>query len=125
MTGDILIIDDDELVRGTIADNLRDAGYVVSTARDGAAALDMLAAGLPPAVVVTDIIMPNKEGLETILDLRSRFPQVRVVAISGGGRQRGGNLLDLAGKMGADAVLAKPLDIDLLVRTIRDMLAPA
>ena len=118
MAGSILIIDDDALVRGTLADNLRDSGFFVTTAGDGMAALGMIVSGQAPAVVITDIVMPRKDGLETILDLRRLYPDIKVIAISGGARRGGLDFLEMAGKLGADAVLPKPLDLDMLEATV-------
>lgn len=76
-----------------------------------------------PQVVITDIIMPRKEGLEVIMELRRRHPAIRLIAISGGGRTKSADFLQLAKKLGADAVLPKPLDIDQLEKTVRSVLA--
>ena len=121
MTLSILVIDDDDMVRGTLVENLRDEGFAVSAADNGVVAMAMLDDGPLPDIVITDIIMPQKEGLETILELRRKYPQVKLIAISGGGRTRGGDFLDMASKLGADAVMAKPLDLEKLGETVRDI----
>ena len=70
-------------------------------------------------VVVTDILMPDKEGIETILELRTLWPHGSIIAISGGGRIAKGDFLDMAKRCGADAVLAKPFEPDALLSLVR------
>jgi YesN/AraC family two-component response regulator len=65
--------------------------------------------------------MPRKEGLETIAAIRKKFPAMKLVAISGGGRTKTMDFLELATKLGADAVLPKPIDIDELEKTLRSL----
>jgi CheY-like chemotaxis protein len=67
-----------------------------------------------PKVVITDIVMPEKEGIETIMELRKSCPSVKIVAISGGVRTGTNDFLHLAKKLGADEILSKPLDMDRL-----------
>lgn len=123
-TTSILIVDDEDQVRDVLCENLAECGFKVDVATDGQQALSMIDAGTcAPQVVVTDIIMPRKEGLEVIMELRRRHPAIRLIAISGGGRTKSADFLQLAKKLGADAVLPKPLDIDQLEKTVRSVLA--
>jgi CheY-like chemotaxis protein len=115
----VLVVDDEESVRGVLCENLAACGFDVSMARDGFEAMTMIEEGQPPHVVVTDIIMPRKEGLEMIIELRRRYPGVRLIAISGGGRAKSADFLQMAARLGADAVIPKPLDIDELEQTVR------
>lgn len=119
----ILVIDDENSVRKIICDNLRLSGFVVSAASDGNEGLGMIDAAQLPAVVITDIIMPGKSGLDVIAEIRNAHPAVRLIAISGGGRIEATNdLLEKAREIGAHAALPKPLDLDLLERTIDELL---
>ncbi len=103
----ILLIDDDELVRITLGRSLTDAGHFVTLASDGAEGLKKFD-GAPFDLVITDIIMPEQEGIETILKLRQHKLRIPVIAISGGGRQRNLDFLKAAREFGADATLSKP-----------------
>lgn len=110
----ILLVDDDSLVLDALQIAMTEAGFEVRTARDGAEALKQVAACRPVAVV-TDIIMPGIEGIETILELKAQFPQVRVVAMSGGGRQSATGYLETAATLGADGVISKPFSSSELI----------
>lgn len=112
-----LIIDDDEFVRTTIASILASAGYDVIEAADGQQGLQLF---LRHAVdlVITDILMPSKEGIETIVAIRQRNREVRIIAVSGGGRIGSGSLLHAAQRLGADEVLSKPFSKEQLLAKI-------
>lgn len=103
----ILLIDDDELVRITVGRTLTDAGHSVTLAGDGAEGLAKFARGAFD-LVITDIVMPEREGIETILELRQRKERIPVIAISGGGRQRNLDFLKAAREFGANVTLSKP-----------------
>jgi len=103
----ILVIDDEDLARFTIKDFLENAGHEVVEARDGEEGVHFQKAQ-PFDLIVTDIIMPKKEGVETIIEIKRDFPEIKIIAISGGGRTRNLDFLELANKFGADRVLAKP-----------------
>jgi len=103
----ILLIDDDELVRATIQSILESAGYEVTQAADGVQGLEAYRASTPD-LVITDILMPNKEGIETIRDLKRCNPAPRIIAISGGDRNGDAQFLQMAEKLGADRILPKP-----------------
>jgi CheY-like chemotaxis protein len=108
-TGHILIVDDDPVLRLVACEMLGQEGYTVREAEDGAVAVRMLQAQ-PADLVVIDMLMPNKEGLETIQEIKARWPGIRVVAISGGGRGlKSDYLLHMARSLGADAIYEKPL----------------
>jgi CheY-like chemotaxis protein len=123
MTGKtkILVIDDEEDVRDTICDNLGACGFEVVEAIDGEQGMQMIDPGNLPRIVITDIIMPRQEGLETIMKLRKQYPAIKLIAISGGGRTKAMDFLELAKRLGADAILPKPLDIRELERTVRKL----
>lgn len=103
----ILIVDDDALMRDVLHRTLVRAGYEVEDASGGAAALDAYQRQ-PRDLVITDIVMANGEGLETILALRKIDAHVKIIAISGGGVGRPADYLTLATRFGADSVMAKP-----------------
>ncbi|HYD19028.1 MAG TPA: response regulator [Patescibacteria group bacterium] len=118
----VMVVDDEQSVRDVLVENLEDCGFEVAFARDGQEALNMIDEGHHrPQVVITDIIMPKREGLEVIMELRKRHPQIRLIAISGGGRTKSADFLQLAKKLGADAILPKPLDLDMLEKTVRSL----
>jgi DNA-binding NtrC family response regulator len=114
----VMVVDEDA-VRSALAENLAECGFDVLQASDGQDAIRQIMEGSRPLVIVTDIIMPRKEGLETIVEVRRQHPGIRVVAISGGGRSKSADFLQLAERLGADAVMAKPVDIDELEKTVR------
>ncbi len=110
----ILVVDDDPLLRRTLRSVLERAGYVVDEAADGALALQAVAAHKPD-LVLTDIVMPNREGVETIGELRKMDAKLPIIAMSGGGSVGGQFFLTLAAQFGATATLTKPIrQADLL-----------
>ena len=113
----ILVIDDDILVRDTIVRILDRRGYQVLVAEDGAHGLRIFRSEHPD-LVITDIIMPEKEGLETIREIRSECPDAKIIAISGGARIGNMDFLKFAGKLGAAELIAKPFDPTDLVKTV-------
>jgi CheY-like chemotaxis protein len=119
----IVVIDDDDQVRGLLVRMLQKAGYTdLGEAADGNQGLARhreRAADL----VITDIVMPEKEGLETIQELRRMSPDLRIIAISGGGLNQPGNYLQLARHFGANEVLTKPIQYDDLVAAVQAVLA--
>jgi DNA-binding response OmpR family regulator len=118
----ILVVDDDFQMREMLGVILERKGYDVKTASDGKAAMQ-LQSKKPFDIVITDIIMPEKEGLETISDLRSGYPQLKIIAISGGGRHRPEGFLELARQLGADRVLAKPFGSWEILGAVRELAA--
>jgi CheY-like chemotaxis protein len=117
----VLIVDDDIEMLRNLARRFHGAGSRVLAARDGDEALARFGES-QPVVVVTDILMPNREGVETIMALRAKSPEVKILAISGGGLLGAEAVLDLARRLGADAVLAKPFRSAELLETVRRLL---
>lgn len=115
----VLVVDDDPVISALIARGLRDLGYRVSAASDGNKAIQALETSTFDTVVI-DIIMPDREGVETIIEIRTRWPKVKIIAMSGGGRMDPQMFLSLAGTFGADAVLKKPFKLPELL----SLLAP-
>ena len=105
----ILVIDDDEAFRNVLRRMLLRAGHQVVEAPDGAAALGSLKRAMVD-LVITDIIMPNMEGIETIRAMRRDCPTLRIIAMSGGGRMRPEGYLEVARAFGAAQVLRKPFE---------------
>ncbi len=120
----IIVIDDETSVRKIICDNMKMSGFQVASAAGCDEGLNMIDPASPPGVVITDIIMPQKSGLEVIAEIRKHHPSVKIVAISGGGKinETDDDLLEKASEAGAHAVLAKPLDLDELERTVENLL---
>jgi CheY-like chemotaxis protein len=103
----ILLVDDDDLSRQTIHQMLERAGHLVVSTANGSEALELFRTGRPD-LVITDLIMPDTDGLELIQELRKTDGQVRILAISGGGRVNANEYLTVARKFGAAGILAKP-----------------
>ncbi len=118
----ILIVDDEKLARITIRKMLERAGHEIVEAATGVEGIGSFKAGQFD-LVMTDIIMPDMEGIEMIAELRRIAPDVRILAASGGGRTRNLDFLKLAQEHGARRVLAKPFSQDDLVTAVRDVLA--
>ena len=117
----ILVIDDDELVRATVKAALELAAHEVVLANNGHQGVAVVDRG-GVDLVVTDIIMPEKEGIETIIELRQRDPNIKIIAISGGGRTSNQIFLDVAKKFGAIDVLAKPFAPKQLLASVEKAL---
>jgi CheY-like chemotaxis protein len=115
----ILIIDDDESMRYLLRQMLEPEGYTVFEAADGAAGLRLVRQERPE-LVMTDIFMPEQDGLETILMLKREFPTVKIVVMSAGGRYGMLSYLEMARKLGADLVLKKPFTKEALLAILQN-----
>jgi DNA-binding response OmpR family regulator len=113
----ILLVDDDELFRTAVCRSLRAAGYAVEEASDGKEALKFIAAEAPD-ILITDILMPNTDGIELIGAVKRAYPGVRILALSGRGRLGSVDLLNLASMVGADATLSKPFAPEQLLAKV-------
>ncbi len=120
----ILVIDDDDQVRKLIATMLEREGYGVDQLSDGLNAYNRYAAE-PYDLVITDIIMPEKEGLETIMEIRRDFPECQVIAISGGGRISPMDCLSMARQLGAAYTFSKPFERVELIKAVRQLIGGA
>lgn len=113
----ILVIDDEDLVRETLRQMLEDGGHEVIEASNGEEGVrQFLKHGAD--LIVTDVIMPEKEGIETIIELTRDYPDLRIIAISGGGRTKRVDYLEIAERFGAAAVMAKPFDQQTLLSEV-------
>lgn len=119
----ILLVDDDDGVRRMLRLTLERADHEVFEASNGREAMERHKE-VRPDVIVIDLIMPEKEGLETIQDLRREGVQVPVIAMSGGGKIGADSYLSVARAFGADRVLSKPFRSAELLRDIDAVLVP-
>jgi len=117
----ILIIDDEAPVRKLLKKLFEGNGYEVLEAANGIHGIKLFNEQNPD-LIITDLIMPEKEGLETIRDLKKLNPHVPIIAISGGGITDPKMYLDLASKFGAFRTFSKPIDNEILLSTIKEIL---
>jgi CheY-like chemotaxis protein len=115
----VVVIEDDDLVRDTVIGILNTAGHQAVPAADGVEGLKILRKGDYDAVI-TDIMMPRKEGIETIMEIRREQPEMRIMAISGGS-PGSADFLQWAEKLGADAVLSKPFSVQQFLTALGDL----
>ncbi len=119
----ILLIEDDESIRTLLQENLVRAGHEVTMAANGREGLERHKPGAFD-LVITDLIMPEKEGIEVLQDLRVRDPQMKALAMSGGGQFGAAETyLRLASLLGAGQVLAKPFTRDQFLAAVNEALA--
>ena len=118
----VLVADDDRPLCESMRLMLMAAGHEVLEARDGRACEDMVERR-EPDLVILDILMPEKEGIEVIADLKGRHPKLKILAISGGGRHASGHdFLTLARRFGADATLEKPFKRGEFISSVQSLL---
>ena len=117
----ILIIDDDNQFRTMLRKMVERNGYEVIEASDGKEGIKLYRKN-PTDLIITDLIMPDKDGIETIQELRKDFPDVKIIAISGGGRLGPHDYLHLAKMLGAQRTLTKPIELDELLKAIEELL---
>ena len=114
----ILVIDDDRDLRETLKEALERAGYLVGAAADGRAGLKLLREH-PVDLVITDIFMPEMDGIETILTMRALRPGLQIIAMSGGGSFDGLEFLQAAHQLGAFCAIPKPFDFRSLLGVVQ------
>ncbi len=117
----ILVIDDDSQIREILKQYLEMAEYEVLTAPNGNEAIRLHRAA-PADLIITDIVMPEKEGLETIMEFRRQFPSVKAIAVSGGGRVGAEEYLGIAKALGAQETFTKPFELAKLLEAVRELL---
>ncbi|MFP5513008.1 MAG: response regulator [Alphaproteobacteria bacterium] len=125
----VLIIDDDDVARAVLLRTLTMAGHEAVGARDGVEGMARFrdrSAHSPPDrpidLVITDIFMPNQEGLATIMELRRASPSLKIIAISGGGARASLNVLPVAEALGAHRTMRKPFTPAEVMETVRAVL---
>ncbi|MDB5469757.1 MAG: hypothetical protein JWR84_1317 [Caulobacter sp.] len=119
----VLVVDDDAAALASVRAVLSGAGYAVDEAVNGRRALRRIMAG-PSDVLITEVLMPDGDGIELIAAVKAAHPDMRIIAVSERRFLRGLDLLDLARKLGADAVLDKPFEAAMLLVTVARLLGP-
>jgi DNA-binding response OmpR family regulator len=117
----ILVIEDDARTRKMLRAQFEAEGFSVDEAEDGVGGIANVASHCPQLVLV-DIFMPNMDGLETIAELRRRWCDLPIIAMSAGGALSQGDVLEIAKEMGASAVLTKPFSMRSVVDAVRTLL---
>ena len=117
----ILVIDDDAQIREMLRQMLEREGYEIAEASDGREGLKLYHEE-PADLVIIDLIMPGKEGIETIRELKQDVPDVKIIAVSGGGKIAPEEYLYLAGKMGAQRTITKPVEREEMLKAVRELL---
>jgi DNA-binding NtrC family response regulator len=117
----IVLVDDDEMLRTALVAILERAGFKVHATADGEEALRFIEKN-PVSLVITDLIMPQIEGIELIVRLRKSRPDLKIIAVSGGGRVRPETFLGAAKSLGAWKVMSKPFSTPDLVAAVREAL---
>ena len=113
----ILIIDDEPQIRSMLKLMLERDGYEVVEAPDGVEGISVYRQN-PADLIITDLIMPNKDGIGMIIDLKKEFPEVKIIAMSGGGLNKPDGYLKGAKKLGASCTLTKPIDREEMLRVV-------
>lgn len=118
----ILIIDDDAEIRDMVCRILSDENYETFAAANGKEGLELLSESSNFDIVITDLIMPEKEGIETIREIKKDFSHIKILAISGGGKDSAEGYLQIAKGVGADLTLCKPFIKQDLLEAIKKIL---
>jgi YesN/AraC family two-component response regulator len=117
----ILIIDDEQPIRLMLRKLFESEGYTVTEASDGIEGIKCYHEN-PADLIITDIIMPEKEGLETIIALKKENPDVKIIVMSGGGKHKQDVYLDMAKKLGAKQTFKKPIRKEELLRAVKELI---
>ncbi len=117
----ILIVEDDKDLREMLKTSLLMRKYTVLEASDGKEALLKFRPSVTD-MVITDLIMPDEDGLKVIMKIKEIKPSVKIIAISGGGKAGPGNYLNLAKALGADEIFPKPFSINEMIKKIDELL---
>lgn len=117
----LLVIDDDEHIRNTFCVIFQNQGHYCLTAKNGKDALRLMSEHHID-LVLTDILMPEKDGLETIMEIRRSYSRVKIIAISGGGIVFAEKYLKMASVLGADRICEKPVPISRLISMVNELI---
>ena len=120
----ILVLDDDRDFLETLVETLASQGHEVYSSANGRQSLSLIN-GKSIELMITDIAMPEQEGLQTILEARKFYPSLKIIAMSGGGRLVSKDYLKVAAKTGADLVLAKPFSAHEIQEAVKKLLLNA
>ncbi|MBV5326312.1 MAG: response regulator [Chlorobium sp.] len=115
----ILVIEDDAVVRKFIIATLETERHTVFEACNGKEGLLFLKEHSGISIIITDIVMPEKEGIETIMEVKRYYPAIKIIAISGGGKNSPENYLILAKALGAHVTLKKPFNVNDLLMSLQ------
>jgi DNA-binding response OmpR family regulator len=117
----VLVIDDEKLLRDLLREVFQAAGYDYAEAANGIDGVRLFNEA-PSDIIVTDILMPDKDGLEVIMELRKRHSELKILAISGGDRTGNRQYLRIAKELGAVRILAKPFRPQELLAVVEEVL---
>ncbi len=117
----ILIIEDEEMMREFLRELLEEAGYQVEEAENGVVGVELYRKA-PADLVITDLFMPEKDGIEAVLELQSDFPEVKIIAVSGGSRMGRIDLLSVVGDLGVQRVFRKPFHTSEVLEAVKELL---
>jgi CheY-like chemotaxis protein len=120
----VLLIDDDAFFRALMGKALDKQGYETVLACDGQDVLEKIENDILD-LIITDLFMPNKEGLEVIQEIRVRYPSINIIAMSSDGPAGYSSFLKMAQAIGANAILKKPFGPEMLIKTINELFGPA
>ena len=120
----VLVVDDSADIRGMLQAQLEMEGFDVATAPDGARALALLGRQRTD-LIITDLFMPDKDGIETILEIREKYPALQIVAMSGWDSRQGSDYLKVAREIGAVRTVKKPFELPDIVKIVRDLMPPS
>ncbi len=117
----ILIVDDEPQIRTMLRKLFESEGYKVTDASDGKEGIRLFREN-PADLIITDLIMPEKEGIETITELKKEYPDVKIIAVSGGGKGNLDGYLHLAKKLGAMQTFKKPVRNEEMLKAIKNLI---
>lgn len=118
----ILIIDDNPHLLAALRQLLTLTGHTIIDVPNSSVGIAMHKKN-PFDLIITDIVMPGKEGISTIMELKRDYPDLKIIAMSGGGGHEPYGYLDIAGRVGADRTVAKPFSSEALIETINELLS--
>jgi DNA-binding response OmpR family regulator len=119
----ILVVDDNTSMREAVCEMLEQVGYTTVGAENGRNAAHIHRTE-PIDLIITDLFMPDTDGLEIIYQFRREFPEVKIIAVSGGGTRGLVELLTVAKRMGAQRTLMKPFAWEELLAAVKELLPP-
>jgi DNA-binding response OmpR family regulator len=115
-----MVVDDDSIIRKFLCSILEKAGYQVSEAQNGKVAMKLFR-NFPADVIIMDLVMPEKEGIETIMEFSRDFPAAKIIAITGGLKGETELLLNASRDLGASRAFKKPLDAKTILEAVKEL----